>query len=212
MRAPAAPAAADSPQGEYLPAFAASMGPFEGKLKFRAPTHDKTPLGPAAPHVERTTAADYDIAICVEFPNVDMATAWNSSEAYVAAAKIRRACLAGPFAIVAGLPGAPDACGAMQLLFVKVTDEAVMGEYLAGFGPSLNQDGKQLGWPVAIAPLKQAAFAEPDAVEAFDKAVIVGFPSLDEFHLWHDGPVYTALGPKRFASTVGPSVAGATLF
>lgn len=195
---------------EYLPALAPTMKAFDAKFIFRMPTKSGGPLGAAAPHVERDTAADYDVTVCIEFPSLEKALAWNSSPEYVAAAKIRRACLSGPFAVFEGAPAAGE-MGAMQLLWVKVTDKTKFEEYLAGFGPSLTQDGKTFGWLAGRAMLPEAPFVEPDALESFNAAVIVGFNNLEDFHTWHDSEVYTALVPLRMKGTSGPSVAGPTI-
>jgi len=196
---------------EYLAHFPATLAPFGGTLKAKLMTKGDG----AAPHVERTTADDYDFVVVLEFPSVDDALAWDASEAYQKIKPARLASATGPLCIFEGTPNSLREYKALQLLYVKVTDkEKFAGEYLPGFGASLTQDGAELGYLVGKAATAEGmgpVAPHVEGADAFHTCVVVGFPDLETFTKWHDSDVYKPLGAIRYESTEGPSVAGPCL-
>lgn len=178
----------------------------------------------------------------IEFPDVEKALEWYKSEAYQKILVVRNMCSAGPLCIVDGEPGSLKNYEAAALLFVKITDPAKFaGEYLPGFAGSLTQNGKELGFMVAKAPMvdhpmlgKAAPYVETvsahlsflhnvchcltlllpsvQAAKDFTTCVVVGFNNWNDYHTWHTSDVYKPLIAVRHDSTEGPYCAAATLY
>ena len=109
-----------------------------------------------------------------------------------------------------GNPNSLKDIGAMMPLLVKVNDMEKLGKYLEGFGPSLTQNGKELGYVIGKTAINEAPIKTEEAGQ-FTLCVLVGFPSMDDFNAWHDSEVYQKVLPLRMEATTGPAVGGETL-
>lgn len=77
---------------------------------------------------------------------------------------------------------------------IEVTDQGRYQQYLAGFMPIFERHGGQL----LVTSSKEVEVIEGDWT--YGRMVILGFPTLDAAHAWHDDPEYQTLVEHRLAS------------
>eukprot|EP00956_Cyclotella_meneghiniana_P020180 scaffold35273_cov54-Cyclotella_meneghiniana.AAC.2 len=193
---------------EYPPLVPPTLEPFDGKFLLKC--FVKESLSNGGPEFkERSTADDFKIAVVIEFPTLDKAMAWKNSAEYQAIIGKRLENSTGPLIVCDGTGKVIEGgAGAYCLTFVKVTDPKFT-EYPPRVQATLDPYGGEFLVRCALGkPAEEGgpAFAERTTAEDYTIAVLLGFPSVEKLHGWHDSKEYQDIIGLRLDNSTGPLV------
>ena len=200
--------ATDPKFAEYPPLVQATLDPFDGRFIIKSMMAKPASEGGPA-FAERSTAEDYTVGVSLEFPTLEKALEWKNSEAYQNIIKMRTDNSVGPLIICDGTGKVVEGgSGAYCLAFVKATDPK-FGEYPPLVQATLDPFGGQfLAKSMMAKPASEGgpAFAERSTAEDYTVCVVIGFPSVEKLHQWHDSPDYQGIINMRLDNSIGPLI------
>ena len=193
---------------EYPPLAFATLEPYGGKVVMRCMTdEDKSKSGPE--FMERSTASDFKIGIAIEFPSVEKAMEWKSSDQYQKIINKRLDNSASPFIITEGIGKSIEGgAAAFCLAYVKATGPK-FGEYPPKVQETLDPYGGE--FLVRCMLGKDAneggpTFVERSTATDYTVCVLLGFPSVENLHGWHDSKAYQDIIDIRLDNSTGPLI------
>ena len=194
--------------GAYPPLVPPTLEPYDGKIILKCLVNEEIASG-GPEFKERSTADDFKIAVALEFPTVDKAMAWKNSPEYQAIIGMRLENSTGPVIISEGTGNIVEGgAKAYCLAFVKATGPKFK-EYPPKVQATLDPFGGHFLVRCMLAkPAGEGgpAYAERTTAEDYTVAVLLGFPSVEKLHGWHDSKAYQEIIDIRLDNSTGPLV------
>jgi uncharacterized protein (DUF1330 family) len=176
---------------EYPPLFSPTLKPYDGKTIFKCMVSEAATNG--GPEFKEEGANDFKIAIGVEFPTLEKATAWKNCAEYQSIIGIRLENSTGPLIVCDGTGKSVESgASAYCLAFLKATGPKFT-EYPPKVQATLDPYGGE--FLVRCRLDKPAgdggpAYAERTTAEDYTVAVLLGFPTVEKLHGWNDSSEY----------------------
>jgi len=172
----------------YPPLVQATLEPYDGKFIFKCMLNEEA-SGKGPEFKERSTADDFKIAVGLEFPTLDKAMAWKNGPEYKAIVDKRLDNATGPLIVCDGTGKVVEGgAKAYALAFVKAT-----GPKFQEYPPKVQATLDPFGGQFLVRSMlgKSAgeggpAYAERTTAEDYTVAILLGFPSVEKLHGWHD--------------------------
>jgi uncharacterized protein (DUF1330 family) len=184
-------------KAEYAAKIEATFEPFGGKFIVRNPVE-------AAKFSE---GADYDLAVVVEFPDVEKALAWCKSDAYQAIVPFRKNFSKAKSFLVMEGPGAHSEheqgkSKGYTFAELLVKDPKFKEEYVMKVDATTEAFG---GSFLIRTPVERAVYREE---AEYTICVLIEFPSVEKALAWNNSEVYAAISParKKYADAISFSI------
>ncbi len=181
----------DKAFAEYPPLVPSTLEPYSGKIILKCFVAEEVTNG-GPEFKERSTADDFKIAVAIEFPTLDKAMAWKNSDEYQAIIGIRLENSTGPLIVCDGTGKVVENAAAYCLAFVKATGPKFK-EYPPKVQATLDPYGGEFLVRCMLSKSAEEggpAFAERTTSQDYTVAVLLGFPTVEKLHDWHDSSEY----------------------